>query len=261
MTYCISIKLDEGLVFLSDSRTNAGVDDVSTYRKMTIFNEDEDRTIVLMSSGNLAICQSIRQILIRKEQAESIWNASSLLDVAETVGEAIKKIHKRDSPTMNDLGVEFNCSFILGGQIKNEECRLFKIYSAGNFIEAGTECIYFQIGESKYGKPILDRVLNPNMNLNVAAKCALLSMDSTLRSNISVGLPLDLLVYEKNDFGISNYLSITDENSYFKEIRSSWGSYLREAFNHLKDIDWSNSKLRHSRDTYNKQLLQKKISK
>ncbi len=258
MTYCIAIKLNNGLVFLSDSRTNAGLDDISTYRKMTIFNENNDRAVILMSSGNLAICQSIRQILIQKEQALSIWKASSLLDIAETVGEAIKKVHERYSSTMNDLGVDFNCSFILGGQIQKEHCRLFKIYSAGNFIEADTECIYFQIGESKYGKPILDRVLNRDMDLNIAAKCALLSMDSTLRSNISVGLPLDLLVYKNNELLITNYLSISEDNSYFDEIRSNWSSYLRDAFSQLPDIVWSSSTLDHSNDVYNKQLLQKK---
>ncbi|OUV29962.1 MAG: peptidase [Betaproteobacteria bacterium TMED100] len=259
MTYCIAIKLDDGLVFLSDSRTNAGVDDVSTYRKMTIFNENYDRSVVLMSSGNLAISQSIRQILIQKKQASTIWKATSLFDIAETVGEAIKEVYKRDSSTMNDLGVDFNCSFILGGQIQKEHCRLFKIYSAGNFIETDTECNYFQIGESKYGKPILDRVLNSDMDLDVAAKCALLSMDSTLKSNISVGLPLDLLVYKKNDFMINNYLSISDKNSYFNEIRTSWSSYLRDAFDQLPDINWSNPTANHSHEIYNKQLLQKKL--
>lgn len=139
---------------------------------------------------------------------------------------------------MQQFGLDFNCSFILGGQIHGEDCRLFNIYSAGNFIEAYAENPYFQIGEFKYGKPIIDRVITPETPLDVAAKCSLISMDSTLRSNISVGMPLDLLVYERDSLQVSKYATITSDNDYFNSIRSFWGQELRKAFNQIANPDW-----------------------
>jgi len=155
------------------------------------------------------------------------------------VGDAIREVHRRDGASLQEFGIEFNCSFILGGQIKGEECRLFNVYSAGNFIEAHAENPYFQIGESKYGKPIIDRVVTPDTPLDVAAKCGLISMDSTLKSNISVGMPLDLLIYERDSLKVSRFVTIRADNAYFNQIRSMWGQQLRLAFEGLPDPDWS----------------------
>ncbi|MEY2618785.1 MAG: hypothetical protein RL522_1787, partial [Pseudomonadota bacterium] len=201
MTYCVGIKLNAGLVFLSDSRTNAGVDHVSTFRKMIIYERPGDRFMVLLSAGNLSISQSVREIL-QVEQLKShdggepitIWNAKSMFDAARVLGQAVRRVYDRDAESLNHAGVEFNVSLIFGGQIAGEGMRLFNVYSAGNFIEATAESPYFQIGESKYGKPVLDRVLTPDTSLDEAAKCALVSMDSTMKSNLSVGAPLDLVV-------------------------------------------------------------------
>jgi putative proteasome-type protease len=187
MTYCVAIKLNAGLVFLSDSRTNAGLDQISTFRKMIVYERRDDRFMVLLSAGNLSIAQSVREILqVEKlkddEDGESIsiWNARSMFDAARVLGAAVRRVHDRDADSLKNAGVEFNVSLIFGGQIKGEGMRLYQVYSAGNFIEATPETPYFQIGESKYGKPVLDRVITPETPLDEAAKCALVSMDSTL---------------------------------------------------------------------------------
>ncbi|MFI4940846.1 MAG: peptidase, partial [Burkholderiales bacterium] len=175
MTYCVAMRLDAGLVFLSDSRTNAGVDQVGSFRKMSVFEIPGERTLVLMTAGNLSVSQSVRQIVAEQLTAEgkSIWTVKSMYEAAQIVGEAIRSIHQRDSAALAQFGIDFNVSMILGGQIKGERCRLFQMYSAGNFIESYDENIYFQIGEAKYGKPIIDRVMTPSTPLDEAAKCAL----------------------------------------------------------------------------------------
>jgi len=234
------MRLDAGLVFLSDSRTNAGVDQIGTFRKMSVFENPGDRTIVLMSAGNLSISQSVRQLVAEQTTAEgkSIWTAKSMYEAAQIVGEAIRSVYKRDAESLKSFGIDFNVSLILGGQIKDERCRLFQMYSAGNFIEAHNENTYFQIGEAKYGKPIIDRVINPLTPLDEAAKCALISMDSTLRSNISVGLPLDLLIYETNRLAVSRFVTIDETNQYFQMIRNSWGGQLKAVFEGIADPVW-----------------------
>lgn len=238
MTYCVATRLNAGLVFLSDSRTNAGVDHISTYRKMTVFDRPGDRVLVLMSAGNLAITQAVRQLLTESTDQETLWTVPSTSRAAALVGEAVRRVHRRDGESLHEFGIDFNCNFILGGQIHGEEPRLFHIYAAGNFIEAHAENPYFQIGEFKYGKPIIDRVITPQTPLDVAAKCALVSMDSTLRSNISVGLPLDLLIYERDTLRVSRFVTVTQDNSYFGHIRGIWGQQLRKVFNELPDPDW-----------------------
>ncbi len=240
MTYCVAMRLDAGLVFLSDSRTNAGVDQIGTFRKMSVFENPGDRTIVLMSAGNLSISQSVRQLVAEQVTAEgkSIWTAKSMYEAAQIVGEAIRTVYKRDAESLKSFGIDFNVSLILGGQIKDERCRLFQMYSAGNFIEAHNENTYFQIGEAKYGKPIIDRVINPLTPLDEAAKCALISMDSTLRSNISVGLPLDLLIYETDRLAVSRFVTIDETNQYFQMIRNSWGGQLKAVFEGIVDPVW-----------------------
>jgi putative proteasome-type protease len=235
------MRLNEGLVFLSDSRTNAGVDQVGTFRKMSVFENPGDRMLVLMTAGNLSISQAIRQIVSEHVDADgrSIWNVSSMYDAARIVGEAVRTVHLREAKALAECGIDFNVSIILGGQIGAERCRLFQVYSAGNFIESHDENTYFQIGEAKYGKPIIDRVVNPFTRLDEAAKCALISMDSTLRSNISVGLPLDLLVYETGSLAVTRFVTIDEKNQYFRMIRDTWGEQLKHVFEGIVDPVWN----------------------
>ena len=188
MTYCVGIRLDAGLVFLSDSRTNAGLDAISTFRKMMVYERPGDRFMVMLSAGNLSISQSVREILqVEKldrgpgEEPQTIWNAASMFDAARVLGSAVRRVNDQDGASMRASGIDFNSSMILGGQILGEAMRMFLVYAAGNFIEATRETCFFQIGESKYGKPILDRVLTPATPLDQAAKCALCRW--TRRSN------------------------------------------------------------------------------
>ncbi len=246
MTYCVAMRLNAGLVFLSDSRTNAGMDQISTFRKMTVYEKAGERTLVLLSAGNLAITQAVKQLLasetIEGSDGEpcTIWTAKSLFDVARIVGSCVRKVHTRDAEALKKHGIEFNCSLIIGGQIKGETMRLFNVYAAGNFVEAGIDGVcYFQIGESKYGKPVIDRVITPTTPLQEAAKCALISMDSTLKSNLSVGLPLDLLVYEADALKVDKLIHIDESNAYFRMIRTTWGQRLRQVFDSIPEPSWS----------------------
>jgi putative proteasome-type protease len=240
MTYCVAMRLDAGLVFLSDSRTNAGVDQVSTARKMNVFEIPGERMMVLMTAGNLSVSQSVRQLLSEHIGAAGygIWNAPNMYVAARLVGEVVRMVHERDAKSLAEFGIEFNVNLIFGGQIKGERCRMFQVYSAGNFIESHNENTYFQIGEAKYGKPIIDRVVTPTTRLDEAAKCALISMDSTLRSNISVGLPLDLLVYDNNSLAVTRFVTIDERNQYFQMIRSTWGQQLKSIFEGLAAPVW-----------------------
>jgi putative proteasome-type protease len=241
MTYCVAMRLEAGLVFLSDSRTNAGVDQIGTFRKMNVFENPGDRMMVIMTAGNLSISQSIRQIVSEYLNADgvSIWTAQTMHEAAQIVGECIRAVHQRDAKSLEQFGIDFNVSIIFGGQIKGERCRLFQLYAAGNFIESHNENTYFQIGEAKYGKPIIDRVINPATPIDEAAKCALISMDSTLRSNISVGFPLDLLVYETDALAVSRFVTIDEKNQYFQMIRNTWGQQLKSVFESIADPIWN----------------------
>jgi len=248
MTYCVGIKLNAGLVFLSDSRTNAGVDHISTFRKMIVYERTGDRFMVLLSAGNLSISQSVRELLQVEQLKESedrepitIWNARSMFDVARVLGQTVRRVYDRDAESLKYAGVEFNVSLILGGQVRGEGMRLFHVYSAGNFIEATPETPYFQIGESKYGKPVLDRVITPDTPLDEAAKCALVSMDSTMKSNLSVGPPLDLVVYEANRFESDQVACLDQNNPYYRMLHNSWGQKLREVFDSLEDPVWDDA--------------------
>ena len=252
MTYCVGIRLDAGMVFLSDSRTNAGLDAISTFRKMMIYEKPGDRFMVMLSAGNLSISQSVREILqVEKlergdhEEPLTIWNATSMFDAARVLGSAVRRVHEQDGPSMRASGIDFNTSMIFGGQIAGEAMRMFLVYAAGNFIEATRETCFFQIGESKYGKPILDRVLTPLTPLDEAAKCALVSMDSTLKSNLSVGLPLDLLIYREGEFRSDRVVCIDEHNPYFRMIRSTWGQRLREVFEGIDDPRWDGGDAEH----------------
>lgn len=248
MTYCVAMRLDAGLVFLSDSRTNAGVDHIGTFRKMTVFETAGDRMMVLMTAGNLSISQSVCQIVAEHVTAsgKSIWNAATMYEAAQIVGEVIRTVHERDASSLQQFGIDFNVSMVFGGQIKGERCRLFQMYSAGNFIESHDENTYFQIGEAKYGKPIIDRVVTPASALDEAAKCALISMDSTLRSNISVGLPLDLLIYEAGTLAVTRFVTIDEGNQYFQMIRTTWAKQLKTIFESINDPVWNAAPDAHS---------------
>ncbi|HEY0943212.1 MAG TPA: proteasome-type protease [Steroidobacter sp.] len=240
MTYCVGMLLDAGLVFLSDSRTNAGVDQISTFRKVTVFERPGERVMVLLTAGNLAISQAVVNALHEhaNEPAGSIWAAKNMFDAALCVGEALREIHHRDAEALKEHHIEFNASFIFGGQIGTEAPRLFCIYAAGNFIEATADTPYFQVGESKYGKPILDRVISRSTSLAQGAKCALISMDSTIRSNLSVGVPLDLLAIKRDELKVASHVNIDENHAYFRMIRTRWSESLRHAFHEMPDPEW-----------------------
>jgi putative proteasome-type protease len=216
---------------------------------MIIYERPGDRFMVLLSAGNLSIAQSVREILQveqvkeRREESDAItiWNAKSMFDAARVLGNAVRHVYDRDAEALKYAGVEFNVSLIFGGQIRGESMRLFQVYSAGNFIEATPETPYFQVGESKYGKPVLDRVITPDTPLDEAAKCALVSMDSTMKSNLSVGPPLDLVVYEANRFQTDKIVCIDMQNPYYRMLHSSWGQKLREVFDSLDDPVWDDA--------------------
>jgi len=243
VTYCVSMLLDSGLVFLADSRTSAGVDQINTFRKTTVFERPGDRVIVMLSAGNLAISQGVLNLLAEKlathdAHTMSLHNCPNMFEAARCVGEALREMHTRDGDALKSQGVDFNATFIVGGQITGEPPRLFQVYAAGNFIEATPDTTYFQIGESKYGKPIIDRVTRRSMALSEAAKCALISMDSTIRSNLTVGLPLDLVIVRRDEYRVSSHVDIDADNRYFQMIRGAWGDALREAFSELPNPDW-----------------------
>jgi putative proteasome-type protease len=232
------------MVFVSDSRTNAGFDQVSTFRKMIVYERPGDRFMTLLSAGNLSISQSVREMLqtervsIDGAEPVTIWNTQSMFDAARILGHTMRRVDENDGPTLRAAGIDSTCTMIFGGQIAGEVMRLFLVYSTGNFIEATPETCYFQIGESKYGKPVLDRILTPQTPLTEAAKCALVSIDSTLKSNLSVGLPVDLVVYQANSLQSDELICIDEANPYFSMIRRTWGLRLREAFASMEDPTW-----------------------
>jgi putative proteasome-type protease len=242
MTYCVALKLDSGMMFVSDSRTNAGVDHIATFSKMRVFERRDERVFCILSSGNLAVTQGVMHILDREQHAEpgapTIWTVNSLYDVASRVGDALREVQRRDGPFLAQNNIDYGATLLLGGQIRGEEQRLFNIYAQGNFIEATADTTYFQVGESKYGKPILDRVLTPATPYQEAAKCALISFDSTIRSNISVGMPIDLLWYPRDSLRGGMQKRIIEGDPYFTMIRNSWGSGLRRVFSELPNPDW-----------------------
>lgn len=239
MTYCVAMRLSSGLVFVSDSRTNAGVDHISTFRKLHVFHQSDELVLVIQSAGNLATTQSIISLLHRRcldDERENLLNVKSLYDAASLLGETVREVIARDSGANQGGNTDFSCNLLLGGQIKGEGLRLFHIYPQGNFIEATHDTPYFQIGESKYGKPIIDRVLSYDTALDQAMQCALISMDSTLRSNLSVGLPLDVMTYQTDSFSAAQQHRITETHPYFDMIRKGWGEGLLSIFGQLPPL-------------------------
>jgi len=231
MTYCVAMKLHDGLVFVADSRTNAGVDNIATFRKLHLFSVPNERLIVIQSAGNLATSQAVISLLRQRLDSEhaNLHDAPTLNHAAVLLGQTLREVLQReaqDAPSGH--GLDLSCSFLLGGQIKGAEPDLFNIYPHGNFISATGDTPFFQIGESKYGKPILDRALTFDTPLEEALRCALLSFDATIRSNLSVGLPLDLVVLPRDRLERVNSHRIDDQDDYFLELRRGWGEGLRD---------------------------------
>ena len=242
MTYCVGAMIDAGLVFASDSRTNAGVDNVSSFRKMKIFEHSGERVIVIVNSGNLAVTQATLNNLdqaMRRGVMPNIMSVSSMYDVAELVGAALRDVRLRDGPYLMQNNVDASASFIIGGQIAGEPMRLFLVYSEGNFIEATEETPYFQIGETKYGKPIIDRVVVADTDMDDAVKCVLVSFDSTMRSNLSVGMPIDLVTIQRDRLTVEHRRRFDEKDPYMTSLRKSWGEGVRQAFAQLPNPDWS----------------------
>jgi putative proteasome-type protease len=228
MTYCLGILLPAGLVLASDSRTNAGVDQVAQVRKFELINQPGNRVIAILSAGNLATTQSVTnqlRELLGSGHFQDIHGVRTMFEVARIVGDKLREVIQRDGPSVAPYG-DPTGSFLVGGQIAGEAPRLFQIYSAGNFIEAGMRSSFLQIGETKYGKPILDRALNPDCTLDEAAKLALLSFDATLRSNLSCGLPIDILRYQTDSFSAANMATLTGEDSYWATLRQGYSAGL-----------------------------------
>ncbi|MDJ0947905.1 MAG: peptidase [Alphaproteobacteria bacterium] len=243
MTYCVGMLLDEGLVMASDSRTNAGVDRVATFQKMFLFQEPGEKLFVLLTAGNLSVTQStisyLNDCIEGKIEGQSLMEVTSMYAAARTVGRALRAVWEEDGPSLKAHDIEFNASIILGGQVKGGQLRLFQIYAPGNFVEASADTPYFQIGEVKYGKPVIDRIVTQKTSLAEAAKCALISFDSTMRSNVSVGPPLDLLLARRDSLDIALQTRLEDDNPYLREISRLWGEGLKNTFEAVPDPDWT----------------------
>jgi len=240
MTYCVGVLLDRGMVFASDSRTHAGVDNFASFCKMTVFERKGDRVFALLSSGNLAGTQAIVNVLKQKGDGAPphLWSVRTMFDMAVVVSDAMRDIERRDKEHLAKSDLAFNASFILGGQIKGEPSRLFRIYAEGNFIEASADTPFFQTGEAKYGKPILDRVITPHTSLADASKCVLVSFDSTMRSNLSVGMPIDLLCYERDSLEVRKRRRFEPGDPYFSALSKEWSEGVRTVFKQLPELEW-----------------------
>ena len=242
MTYCVAMSLEAGMIFASDSRTNAGVDQIARFSKMRVVVNDGERVIVTLSSGNLSITQNALNALDQRARAGDnslhLSNAQSMFDVARLIGDALREAKSRDGPYLAQSNIDSGASFLVGGQIRGEPPRLFNVYSEGNFIEATADTCYFQSGETKYGKPIIDRVISRRSSLVDATKCTIVSFDSTMRSNISVGLPIDLMVYETDSLRIRMQRRVDEDDAYYQMVHRQWGEGLRQVFAQLPNPDW-----------------------
>lgn len=241
MTYCVALKLRGGLVFLSDTRTNAGVDNVSRVKKLFTWQSPGERAIAMMTSGNLGITQAVvselnEQIDRQNSDTPNLYTAESMFDVAQLVGEKMRVVQQRYREGLAARGVDSGASIIVGGQKAGGPPRLFLVYAAGNFIEAVDDSPYFQIGEHKYGKPIIDRVITPETEMQDAIICALLSMDSTIRSNLSVGMPLDLAVLKADQLQFDQQRRIEGDDLAFREFSDRWSQELRDAFSVMRQM-------------------------
>jgi len=240
MTYCVGVKLVDGLIFASDSRTHAGVDNYAKFCKMTLFERGGDRVLVLLSSGGLAATQTVINLLRQRAAAAApnLWSVGSMFDVVNLVSDAMRDIERRDGPYLEGEGLKFNASFIVGGQVGAEEMRLFRIYAEGNFIEAGTDTSFLQTGEAKYGKPILDLAVTSTASLEDATKCVLVSFDSTMLSNLSVGMPIDLLCYARGSLRVTMQRRFDEGDAYFSALKQQWIAGTRRVFRELPALAW-----------------------
>jgi putative proteasome-type protease len=241
MTYCVAIKVNEGLVFASDTRTSAGVDDVRTYNKLHVYDVPGQRVFVVLSAGNLATTQAVLANLKRDMDSQapvSLLTVSHMYDAAEYVGQLSVRSQRESATHASQFTVDFRTTLILGGQIMGEEPALYLIYPEGNCISSSPETPYLQIGESKYGKPILDRVIRPELSLEDAARCALVSLDSTMKSNLSVGPPLDVALLKRDEHRMAQKLRLDLDTPYYAQLREAWGRQLAMAFRNLPRFDW-----------------------
>ena len=237
MTYCLSIATDAGLVFVSDSRTNAGVDAVSTYSKMYGFGVPGDRQFTILTSGNLATSQSVISRIKKdlKLDGTHLFNIEHMTDVAEYIGE----ISRNEQGKTKSAEINVESYFLVGGQIGEQRHAVYMVYPQGNYISTSQDTTYLQIGESKYGKPILDRILSPGVSLETAAMCALVSMDSTMRSNLTVGPPIELSIYEAGSLEPGRYYRFDEDSEYLRQLKRSWEQALQDAFKNLPPVAWS----------------------
>jgi putative proteasome-type protease len=239
MTYCCGILVRDGLVMIADTRTNAGLDNVSTFRKLHIFDQPGERVMAVASAGNLAISQSVLSTLsegfenTKTGERETLLNAPTMFQAAQRIGRAIRHVNETEGPALEAEEIKFNVSFLFGGQIKGGKMRMFMIYPAGNFIECTTDTPYLQIGEHKYGKPVLDRAVHYEVELYEALKTSLISMDSTMRSNIGVGMPIDVLVARTDTCEADLNHRIEAGEPYFHDLRSRWSAALRQAHHNI----------------------------
>ncbi len=241
MTYCVALMLKRGLVFMSDTRTNAGLDNISTYRKMFTWSDDGGSCITILTAGNLATTQSLVSLIDERtkapsERSPSILGLPSMFQVARFVGATLRDVIERQAQTGARADSAFNATIIVGGQVKGSEPRLFLVYPEGNFIEAGDDTPFFQTGETKYGRPILVRAFDPEMSFEAAVKLLLVSFDSTIKANLSVGLPLDLQLYETGSLTAGLHRRIDRDDAYFQAISAGWGNALKRAFDSLPDV-------------------------
>ncbi len=242
MTYCVAVQVNDGLVFASDTRTSAGVDDVRTHNKMHVFEFAGERILIALSAGNLAtthaILAQVRRDLDNPEAPLSLRTARCMYDAAEYLGGVSTRTQKDTAAQSQYTGVDLRVTLILGGQIRGEAPALYLVYPEGNCIACSPETPYLQLGESKYGKPILDRIIRPEISLEDAARCALVSIDSTMKSNLSVGPPIDLAIVRGKDLSIAHKIRFDLDTPYFAEFREAWGRQIAEALRSLPKFDW-----------------------
>ncbi|GAB3726233.1 proteasome-type protease [Luteimonas pelagia] len=244
MTYCVGLQLEDGLVMLADTRTNAGMDNISCFAKLHRFHVPGERMIATMSAGSLALSQAVINLIQdglpdpETGEIETIYTVPTMFRAAALVGEAIRRVHRVHDDAMREKNVSFDVSILLGGQLADRTMRLFQVYDAGNFIEATVDTPFLQIGDHKYGKPILDRAIDADTSLVDGIKLALISMDSTLRSNLGVGLPLDLLVYRKDSIDGFTTHRITEDDAYFRDLRTRWNAAIQAAHREIPAPDW-----------------------
>ena len=237
MTYCIGMNLDDGLVLVSDSRTNAGIDKIARFEKMKVFEQPGERVLVTLSAGNLSVTQNALSLLALRSRQDpsspSFANVTSMQEAARLLGDAIREVHQRDVEYLREKNIDSSASFILGGQISGEQPRMFLVYSEGNYIEALNDTPFFQIGEIKYGKPVLDRLVSRQTSLEDAVKCAMVSFDATIRSNLSVGAPLDLLVYRRDSLRVGVKRRLLQDDAWMGAVNEAWAHGLQAAFDNL----------------------------